>query len=204
LNELLPRVTTDQIGLKCGERELSPTDCSEARKFNRWIQFMLFSIRRRTTTNLLSLNGAERPCKSESVAALIKDLEGSGMPTQGLKPSPMAEEMEFDWSTISRAVSPRGYDLFTRMAPHIIHFEGHSDGAVGSPSGTPCSPSGSEPREDAQRFSDGARVKLDFDVFLQKFWPHITQQRLLVIETQSGRRHSKGLNAYQLFQSEER
>jgi hypothetical protein len=32
-------------------------------------------------------------------------------------------------------------------------------------------------REDAQRFSDGAtRVKRDFDVFLHKFWPHVTQQ----------------------------
>jgi hypothetical protein len=32
-------------------------------------------------------------------------------------------------------------------------------------------------REDTQRFGDGAtRVKRDFDVFLQKFWPHVTQQ----------------------------
>jgi hypothetical protein len=96
------------------------------------------------------------------------------MPTQGLKSSPMAEGMELDWFTISRAVSPRGCHRFVHLAPHNHSFRRGQPAHVGN---VVLAERIRAAREDAQRFSDGAaRVKRDFDVFLQKLWPHVTQK----------------------------
>jgi hypothetical protein len=86
----------------------------------------------------------------------------------------MAEGMELDGSTISRAVSPRGCDLFVLLALTIIRFGEGSRLTVGN---AVLAKRIRAALEDAQRFSDGtARVKRDFDVFLQKFWRDVTQQ----------------------------